>query len=70
MKADFSSNDKVVIRFKNRDLRGIIDFSHDEQPILQRVDSPADLPPSPASTGSVPVSPCAIKTSLTGKENV
>lgn len=40
VKADFSSGDKVVIRFQNRDYSGVVDFSHDGETITQRVDSP------------------------------
>lgn len=39
-RTDFASGDRVVIRFKNKDYRGVVDFSGDEQTFAERVDSP------------------------------
>ena len=35
VKADFSSGDEVVIRFKNKDFRGIVDLSRDEETVAE-----------------------------------
>ena len=40
-KADFASDDMVVVRFKNKDFRGRVDFSRDEETLAKRVDSPS-----------------------------
>ena len=58
VKADFSSGDEVVIRFKNKDFRGIVDLSRDEETVAERVDSPHEQSPCQDSpvTSPLPVS--------------
>ena len=64
VKADFSSGDEVVIRFKNREYRGVVDLARDEESVAkrdhEREDSHSDrtssgkgphLTPSPSADG-------------------
>ena len=40
LKSDFSTGDKVVIRFQGKNFFGVVDFSRELKTTLQRVESP------------------------------
>ena len=64
-KADFASGDVVVIRFKNRNYSGIVDFSRDEETVLKQVESPlADFPTPDAGLTQVDAPPQSVSLSL------
>ena len=55
-KVDFASDDKVVIRFNNKDVRGVVDFSRDEETLAECADSPpVSEPPAEPERTSAPV---------------
>ena len=53
-KVDFASGDKVVVRFNNKDVRGVVDFSWDEETLAECADSPpvSESPDEPECTSA------------------
>ena len=55
-KADFKTGDVVTIRFQNKDFRGTIDFSRDEEVLHERGESPSSSSRTPTKASSPVVS--------------